>query len=181
MSHGRRKSNERHFRRTYGTQFRLSEPEAEASTQQEDKADRTETVRTRTRKSKSALPASKNSSHLEGLVSDTLKNQLETNIMAKKHQDIDYFQNGTSGPPQGFETEVLRHRSPSGKPQTSKKLHQKSVTVKQKSQFTLEHNPQRLFDKKLAASSHREGSRVGQRRQRNPVVKDAFRSQFQIC
>ena len=72
-------------------------------------------MRARTRKSKSALPANKNQPHLESLVSDILKNQLESGIMAKKHQDIDYFQNGTRDPSQRFEADALR-RSPGGKP-----------------------------------------------------------------
>ena len=97
--------------------------------------------------------------------------------MAKKQQDIDYFQNGTNGPPKRLEGDAFK-RSPSAKLQAAKKLHHRTVAVKQKSQFTLEHHMENNFDKKLAVSSHREGSKVGQRRQRNPVVKDAFRSQL---
>ena len=64
---GRRKSNEQLFKRTYATQFRLSEPEAEASTEV-DTAGRRWTRGPRVRKSRSAIPVTKKETRLDVLV-----------------------------------------------------------------------------------------------------------------
>ncbi len=59
----------------------------------------------------------------------------------------------------------------------AKKHHHMTVTIKQCSQFNFEHNYDR-FDPITDKPNHREGATNGFRRERNPIVKDVFRSQF---
>lgn len=67
--------------------------------------------------------------------------------------------------------------SPQARGRYTRKRSSQNNPVK-KSGFKLEHNTETKFDRKLAANGHREGSKVGCRKQRNPLIRDIFKSQL---
>lgn len=102
------------------------------------------------------------------LISDKFQAQLENNFNSLKMKGIDDYQ--TAEKPAKTLSPQARSRHNNGRSSQHNPV--------KRSGFTLEHNSEMQDNRKLATNGHREGSNVGCRKQRNPLIRDIFKSQL---